>query len=155
MELTLTDTLDGFPVWMSFVCLFHQYAIFPMFHWFASVRAFNLLFVAYFVKDFFYDIDMALTAHHLVALAFIYQFSNNKDITRTFTVAELGSGGFNVYTLARHYDVVWVSQAHTFYAVVMTASNLYAVHYIVGRKDVAIPYKLVAGALLVGRQMYV
>jgi len=98
---------------------------------------------------------MALTAHHLVALVFIYQFSKTKSETGSFTVAELGSGGFNVYTLARHYDVVWLSQAHTFYAVVMTASNLYAVHYIAGRKDVAIPYKLVAGALIVGRQMYV
>ena len=152
---SLTDTLDGFPIWMSFVSVLHQYALFPMFHWFASMRAFNLVFTAYFIKDFFYDIDMALTAHHVVALAFIYKFSINKDVTRAFTVAEFGSGGFNVYILAKHYDVSWVSQARIFYAITMTASNLYSVHYIIGRKDVAIPYKLIAGVFIVGRQMYV
>jgi hypothetical protein len=152
---TLTDTVDGFPIWMYFACLFHQYALFPLFHWFASVRAFNILFTIYFLKDFLFDMDLVLTVHHIVSLVFIYKISNTKSETGAFTVAEFGSGAFNVYTLARHYDVVWVSQAHTFYAVVMTASNLYSVHYIVGRKDVAIPYKLVAGALIVGRQSYI
>lgn len=152
---SLTLTLNGFPVWMSFVSLFHQYMLFPMLHWFASVRAFNIVFYAYFLKDFFYDIDMVLTVHHLVSLVFIYQFSNNKDITRTFTIAEFGSGGFNVYTLAKHYNVLWLSQAHIFYAVIMTASNLYTVNQIVRTQGVALPYKFVAGGLLVGRQMYV
>jgi hypothetical protein len=124
-------------------------------HWFASVQAFNIVFVAYFIKDFFYDIDMMLTIHHIVATIFIYRFSNDKNVTSVFTIAELGSGGYNVYTLARHYDVAWISQAHTFYAVVMTSSNLYAAHYIIGRKDVSLPYKLAAMAMLGGRQMYV
>lgn len=152
---TLTDTVDGFPIWMYFACLFHQYALFPLFHWFASVRTFNILFTAYFLKDFFFDMGMAMTVHHIVGLVFIYKISNTKSETRAFTVAEFGSGAFNVNLLAKHYDVAWVSHAYTFYTVIMTASNLYAIHYTLKRKDVAISYRLVAGALIVGRQMYV
>jgi hypothetical protein len=152
--LNLTDTLGGFPVWHSYVCIAHQYGLFPFMFWFSSVKTFNIMFSLYFFKDIFYDIDIVLAVHHMVALFFVWVFSVSKRETGLFTIAELGSGGFNVYTLAKYYGI-YVYHSHVFFAIVMTTSNIYCIQYVVRRRDLAIPYRVLACALFLGRQYFI
>ena len=149
----MDELINGFPINIYQTCLAFQFFIFPLMTLFNTVFAYNTIFTLFFLKDYFYDIDYILSAHHILAIVYLWSFCTTKREVKTFTVAEIGSGMYNIYTLAKHYDY-HVDEIHIIYFIVMTASNLYVVDYL-RRSDRSILFKIPCWIVLIGREYFI
>lgn len=150
------DIIDGYPVYVHYIGLFSQFWLFPILAMFGSINMFNAYFLMYLAKDFAYEsmlADNAMIAHHVISAWGTIYFSTTKPMCWMITIAEVGSGSYNAYTLAKAYyqDVYLV---YMFYAIVMSLSNVYCIVSIV-RHNARWYYKVPALALIVGRQAFV
>ena len=149
------DIVAGYPLYVYYIGLASQFFLFPLLATFCSVGVFNAYFLVYLAKDFAFETmmtDNAMIAHHIVSMVGTAIVSRSSADAWIITVGEIGSGSYNVYTLAKVYDTN-VSDAYLFYAVVMTLSNMYCVVSIV-RHKVQWHYKVPLLLLIVGRQSF-
>jgi len=118
-----------------------------------SVFVYNAVFTAFLLKDYFYDIDYILSAHHIIGFIYIWAFCKTRREMLAFTIAEFGSGVYNLFTLARYYQF-YVPQVHFVYLILMTLSNLYVIDYL-RRSDKPLYVKIPAYILLAGREYFI
>ena len=158
MEYILDDTsnlIAGYPLEAYYICFGCQFIIFPLLTWLnATAVVFNTVLTAFFIKDFLYDIDTVIIMHHLVTTYLAWKYCNSKRVMTVFTVAEFGSGMFNVNCLAIHYNYM-VMPSLLLYGLVMTASNIYCIFYLINVRDVQYQAKLVATTVVIVRQYYI
>lgn len=147
------EIISGFPAYTYPICLTFQFFLFPLMTIFHTAFAYNAIFTAFLLKDYLYDIDYILSAHHILAIAYLWAFCKTRREMLTFTIAEVGSGAYNLYTLARYYQF-YIPQIHMLYFVIMTISNLYVIDYI-RKSDKPLYLKMPAYILLAGREYFI
>lgn len=147
------ELIAGFPLYTYYIGLLSQFVLFPILAGFGHVPTFNIYFITYLAKDVAYDMDAALIAHHVISIWGAYFFCDSPYLCFLIAVGEVGSGAYNTYTLAKHYDT-YVGAAYVFYVVVMTLSNVYFVRGVV-RHKINFYYKIPVLAVVVGRQLFV
>ena len=149
------EIVAGYPLYVYYIGLASQFLLFPLLATVCSVGVFNAYFLAYLAKDFAFETmlaDNAMIAHHIISMVGTAIVSRSSADAWIITIGEIGSGSYNVYTLAKVYDT-HVSDAYLFYAVVMTLSNVYCVVSIV-RHKVRWYYKVPLLFLMMGRQSF-
>ena len=107
----------------------------------------------FLLKDYFYEIDYIISAHHILGMVYLWSFCKTKKEVTTFTIGEIGSGVYNLYTLAKHYDY-HVTEIHILYFIVMTASNLYAIDYL-QRSNISILLRIPCYIIIIGREYFI
>lgn len=122
------EIINGFPAYTYPLCLSFQFFLFPLMSIFQTAFVYNTIFTAFLLKDYFYEIDYILSAHHILAIVYLWAFCKTRREMLTFTIAEIGSGAYNLYILALHYNY-HVRAIHMLYFFVMTTSNLYVIDY--------------------------
>jgi len=147
------EIINGFPAYTYPICVTFQFCLFPLMTIYNSVFVYNTVFTAFLLKDYFYEIDSILSAHHILAIVYLWAFCKTRRETLTFTIAEIGSGAYNLYTLARHYQLC-VTQVHFVYLILMTLSNLYVIDYL-RRSDKPLYVKIPAYIVLAGREYFI
>lgn len=149
------DIVAGYPLYCHYIALISQFAMFPILATFCSVGVFNAYLLTYLVKDFAYEttlVDNVLIAHHIIGIWATVCFSRSNSETWIITVAEIGSGSYNLYTLAKAYENN-VDAVYAFYAVVMSLSNIYCTISVLRHKT-RWYYKVPVLALIIGRQVF-
>ena len=112
-------------------------------------------FIGLMVKDWFIcQMDIAMSVHHIIGIWATYSFCNTQQISWIVSVGEFGSGVYNLYNLAKHYDL-YVYPIYVGYAVIMTLTNIYCVLCIIRISSVRWYYKIPCLALMVARQYFV
>ncbi len=147
------EIINGFPEYTYPICFLFQFFIFPLMTIFNTVFVYNAVFTAFLLKDYFYEIDYILSAHHILAIVYLWNFCKTKREVTVYTIGEIGSGMYNVYTLARHYNY-YVPQIHILYFVIMTLSNLYAIDYL-RTSNKSLYFKIPIYILLAGREYFI
>jgi len=149
------DIVAGYPLYVYYIGLISQFGLFPLLATFYSVSVFNMYFLTYLITDFANDatlVDNIMIAHHVICIVFTIIFSHTRGDIWLITIGEIGSGSYNIYTLANAYNN-HVSTAYAFYIVVMTLSNIYC-SIVVLRRDAMWYYKIPALILICGRQHF-
>jgi hypothetical protein len=149
----MNEIINGFPAYTYPICLSFQFFLFPLMSAFYTAFAYNTIFTAFLLKDYFYDIDYIISAHHILAIVYLWAFCKTKREMMTFTIAEVGSGVYNLYTLAVYYNY-HVRVIHMLYFFVMTLSNLYVIDYI-RTSNKPLYVKIPAYIVLVGREYFI
>jgi hypothetical protein len=149
----MDEIINGFPAYMYPMCLAFQFMIFPLMTVFNTVFVYNITFTAFLLKDYFYEIDYILSAHHVLALFYLWLICKTRREMLAYTIAEVGSGVYNLYTLARYYQF-YVPQVHVLYFVIMTLSNLYIADYM-RTSNRSIYLKLPMYLLIAGREYFI
>lgn len=150
------EIVSGYPLYVHYMGISSQFGLFPLLAIFGSVAMFNAYFLVYLAKDFAFETmwnDNAMIAHHIVSMAATACLSRSRSDVWLITVGEVGSGTYNLYCLAKTYDM-HVSLIYWIYSFVMTCSNLYCVIGILRHKTIWY-YKVPIMALILGRQAFV
>lgn len=149
----MDELINGFPLYTYPICFAFQFIIFPLMTQFNTVFVYNTIFTVFLLKDYFYEIDYILSAHHILAMVYLWSFCKTKREVSTFTIAEIGSGVYNLYTLAKHYHYQ-VTEIHILYFIVMTASNLYVIDYL-HRSNRSILFRIPCYIIIIGREYFI
>jgi hypothetical protein len=152
----MDEIIAGSPLYIYYVSLSFQFAVFPLLSLAYNQYLYKAAFIGLMVKDWFIaplSMDIAMTVHHIIGIWATYSFCNTQQLSWIITVGEFGSGVYNVYTLAKHYDF-YVYPIYVGYAVIMTMTNIYCVVGII-RAPVRWYYKIPCVLLLCGRQYFV
>jgi hypothetical protein len=152
----MDEIIAGFPLYLYYVCFSFQFAVFPLLSLAYNQYLYKAAFIGLMVKDWVFapiSMDIAMSVHHIIGIWATYSFCNTQQLSWIITVGEFGSGTYNIYTLAKHYDV-YVYPIYVGYAVIMTMTNIYCVVGII-RAPVRWYYKIPCIVLLCGRQYFV
>ena len=151
----MNEIIAGWPLSVYYVCMSFQFALFPLLSIFYNQYLYNAAFIGLMAKDFLVaKMDMSLTVHHVIGVWATYSFCDTQQMSWIITVAEIGSGMFNVYTLAKHYDF-YIYPIYLGYSVIMTMTNIYCCLGIIRNSKVKWYYKIPCLLLLCGRQYFV
>jgi len=149
-----------YPQWLSYFNIFAQFIIFPTIYRFGTNLQFKYAVALYLVKDFVFDIEVLFAVHHFVAMYLLNLIQDNRSICDRhvgwiFTIAELGSGSFNVMNTSvqhNHHIEFYIAM----FMVIMTVSNVLPFTYMSlnGRcwTKYGIAPTVIGGGLLVVRQ---
>lgn len=151
----MNEIIAGFPIYIYYVCMAFQFAVFPLMSLLYNPYLYKVAFIGLMAKDFVVaKMDMALTVHHVIGIWATYSFCNTQRLSWIVSVGEFGSGMYNVYTLAKHYDY-HVYPIYLGYSVIMTMTNIYCCVGIVRAPGIRWYYKAPCLVLLCARQYYV
>ncbi len=149
----MDEIIDGYPLCIYCCNMTFQFAMFPLLCVFYNNTIFNTSFVTLMLKDcLIVSNNVLINCHHALTILLTILFCNTQRIAILVTVAEFGSGAYNSYILAKHYDynpeyVYW------FYAITMTLSNIYC---LIGLYNTPVYkfYKIPAYCLVFARQHF-
>ncbi len=120
----------------------------------ARLYMYSTLFIGLMMKDFLItSSDIVMNTHHVICILGTILFCNTQSISFIVTVGEIGSGTYNMYTLAKYYDyypdnIFWI------YAVIMTISNIYCIVGVTKNRRHFV-YKIPLYILIIMRQYYI
>jgi hypothetical protein len=149
----MDEIINGFPAYIYPIGMLFQFFLFPLITTFCSISTFNTIFILYLAKDYFFPMDYILSAHHVICITYTWIFSKTKGDTKATTICEIGSGACNVYVFTRHYNY-HVTEIHAFYFIVMTLSNIYALHDVF-HSNKPLFFKLTMLVLVIGREYFI
>ncbi len=147
------EIINGVPAYIYPICFAFQFMLFPLISSFCSVPTFNTVFILYLAKDYFFPMDYILSAHHVICITYTLMFSKTRGDTKATTVCEIGSGVYNLYVFTRHYNF-HVPEMHAFYFIVMTLSNVCALHYVF-HSNKPLFFKMTMLVLAIGREYFI
>jgi hypothetical protein len=149
----MDEIIDGYPLYIYCCNMTFQFALFPLLCVFYNNTVFNTSFVSLMLKDYLVvSNNVLINCHHGLSILLTILFCNTQRLAIVVSVAEFGSGAYNSYILANHYDynpeyVYW------FYAITMTLSNIYCFLGVYNTPIYKV-YKIPAYGLLVVRQYF-
>jgi hypothetical protein len=150
----MNQIIVGYPLYIYIVNISFQFVILPLLSVAYNRYVYNTLFTMLMMKDLLViTSDTLMNLHHGISIVGAVIFCNSQQISFIVTVAEIGSGTYNIYTLAKHYDYY---QEHIFwiYATIMTISNIYCIVGITKSKFHFL-YKIPFYILMFMRQYYI
>ena len=151
----MNEIIDGFPLYSYYICLSYQFVFFPLLTLLFNEYIYKTVFIVYMIKDFFIGtMSTILTVHHVISCWIIYSFCHTQQLSWIVTFCEIGSGMYNVYTLAKYYDF-YVYPIYIGYSVIMTLTNIYCCLGLIRKLHVHWYYKVPILLLLCGRQYFV
>lgn len=119
-----------------------------------SIRTFNVLFCCLLLKDFLYKIEYLFAIHHMIGIVGCIGYSRTPDDVRGLAIAEFGSAMYNIYTLAKQYNIS-VEMAYALYAITMTLSNIRLLIYIINHREKKLYITAPFYVLVLMRQYYI
>jgi len=119
-----------------------------------SIRTFNVLFCCLLLKDFLYKIEYLFAIHHMIGIFACIGYSRTPYDVRGLAIAEFGSGMYNIYTLAKQYNIR-VEIAYALYAITMSLSNIHLLIYIINHREKRLYITAPFYALVLLRQYYI
>jgi hypothetical protein len=119
-----------------------------------SIRTFNVLFCCLLLKDFLYKIEYLFALHHLIGIVGCIGYSRTPGDVRGLAIAEFGSGMYNIYTLAKQYNIS-VEIAYVLYAITMSLSNIHLLIYITNHREKSLYIRAPFYVLVLLRQYYI
>jgi len=149
----MDEIVNGFPLYTYPICFAFQFIIFPLMSILNTVVVYNTTLTVFLLKDYFYEIDYILSTHHILAIVYLWSFCKTRKEVMTFTIAEIGSGVYNLFTLAKHYDY-HVTEIRILYFIIMTFSNLYVMDYLL-RSNRSILLRLPCLIIIIGREYFI
>ena len=81
-------------------------------------------------------------------------YSRTPDDVRGLAIAEFGSAMYNIYTLAKQYNIS-VEMAYALYAITMTLSNIRLLIYIINHREKSLYIRAPFYVLVLMRQYYI
>ncbi len=151
----MNEIIDGFPLYSYYICMSYQFVFFPLLTVWFNQYIYKTAFIVYMIKDFYIvTMPMSLTVHHVISCWGTYSFCDTQQLCWLITVGEIGSGMFNVYTLANYYDF-YVFPIYLLYSVIMTLTNIYCWLGLFRKLHVQWYYKVPIFLLLYARQYFV
>ena len=144
------------PLYSHYFNLFSQFGLYSLLSYYGSITLFKIYFIIFCLKYFLFEAmfhDIVMIVHHIISIIYVIYFCNTRALCWMITVGEIGSGSFNLYNLAKAYNI-YVQQVYIFYVIVMTISNLY-LSKIVLQHNIKWYHKIIPFVLIVGRQIYV
>ena len=119
-----------------------------------SIRTFNILFCCLLLKDFLYKIEYLFAIHHMIGIVGCIGYSRTPDDVRGLAIAEFGSAMYNIYTLAKQYNIS-VEIAYALYAITMSLSNIHLLIYLTKHREKRLYITAPVYALILMRQYYI
>lgn len=119
-----------------------------------SIRLFNVLFCCLLLKDFLYKINYLFAVHHMISIFGCIGYSRTQGDVRGLAIAEFGSGMYNIYTLAKQYNIS-VEIAYVLYAITMSLSNIHLLIYITNHREKRLYIRAPFYVLVLIRQYYI
>ena len=151
----MDEIIAGFPLYTYYICFFFQFGIFPLLSVAYNPSVYKATFIGLMMKDWLVaKMDIAMSIHHVIGIWATFYFCNTQQISWIVSVGEFGSGVYNVYTLAKHYEF-YVYPIYVGYSVIMTLTNIYCVLCIIRISSVRWYYKIPCLVLMVARQYFV
>ncbi len=147
------EIIDGYPLYIYCCNMTFQFMLFPLLCVFYNTIVFNTSFVSLMLKDFLIvSNNVLMNCHHGLSIVLTVLFCNSQSTAIIIAVGEFGSGAYNSYTLAKHYDYS-PEYVYWFYAITMTLSNIYCLFGIYNTPVYKV-YKIPAYGLIVVRQYF-
>jgi len=119
-----------------------------------SIRLFNVLFCCLLLKDFLYNIESLFAIHHIISVIGCIGYSRTPDDVRGLAIAEIGSGMYNMYVLAKQHNIS-VETAYALYAITMSLSNIHLLIYLTNHREKRFYLKTPFYVLVLVRQYYI
>ena len=119
-----------------------------------SIQTFNVLFCCLLLKDFLYKIEYLFAIHHLIGIFGCVAYSRTPGDVRGLAIAEFGSGMYNIYTLAKQYNIS-VEIAYVLYTITMSLSNIHLLIYIINHREKRLYITAPFYVLVLIRQYYI
>jgi hypothetical protein len=145
--------IDGYPLYIYYINMSFQFFVLPTLCVCYNKHVYNSAFIGLMAKDFLVTTTNTLmNMHHGLCIVYTAFYCHTQNIAMIVAVGEFGSGMYNLYTLAKHFDTN-VVEVYWAYVVIMTLTNIYCVVGVNNSKN-SIYVKLPLYGLFFMRQHY-
>ena len=120
------ELIEGYPLYIYYMSMSFQFCVLPLLCVFYNKPIYKSAFIGLMAKDFLVTTtNTMMNAHHGLCILYTMIYCHTQNVAMIVTAGEIGSGVFNVYTIAKHYDHDTLDEIFWVYAVIMTFSNIY------------------------------